>query len=168
MIVRLHNLRPTLILISLLDRPDPPPVWTHPCKCTLVAHETCLLHWINTQQRDFGRSRGELKCPQCGTFYEFEGYNPRILRILNSANRALSRSGRVIIGVCAGTVIVSFGAGECPSHRLGISTNIQDENRPLPDVRDIRCLCGARVPRTRHVPCAPDGQPDALAMARVG
>ena len=114
----LYNLRATHILISFLDRPDPPPVWTHPCKCTLVAHESCLRHWINTQQRDLGRSRGELKCPQCGAWYEFEGYNPRILRILNSVNRTLSRSGRVIIVLCAGTVIVSFGAGECSHRRL--------------------------------------------------
>jgi hypothetical protein len=96
----------------LIGRPDPPPVWTHPCKCTLVAHESCLLHWINTQERDFGRSRGELRCPQCGQYYEFEGYNPLLLRILNSMNRALSRSGRVIVGFCAGTIIVSLGAGE--------------------------------------------------------
>jgi len=101
----------TLYLLSLLDRPDPPPVWIHPCKCTLVAHESCLLHWISTQQREFDRTRGDLKCPQCGEFYEFEGYNPLILRVLNSANRTLSRYGRVVIGFCAGTIIVSFGAG---------------------------------------------------------
>ncbi|KAH9984303.1 hypothetical protein BJV77DRAFT_1038384 [Russula vinacea] len=54
------------------DRPpQPPPVWTHPCKCTL---------------RDFGRSRGELKCPQCGELYEFEGFNPLILRIFNTVS----------------------------------------------------------------------------------
>ncbi|KAI9508053.1 hypothetical protein F5148DRAFT_1284464 [Russula earlei] len=91
--------------------PDPPPLWVHPCKCTLVAHESCLVRWILTQQRDFGRSRGELKCPQCGELYEFEGYNPVGLRFLNSVNRALSRFGRVIILFCAGTLIVSFGAG---------------------------------------------------------
>lgn len=102
------------LLNAFLGPPDPPPVWTHPCKCTLVAHQSCLLHWINTQQRDFGRSRGELKCPQCGEYYEFEGFNPILLRILNSANRALSRSGRIIIACCAGTIIVSFGAGESP------------------------------------------------------
>ena len=92
--------------------PDPPPVWTHPCKCTLVAHETCLLHWIKTQQHEFGRTRGDLKCPQCGDYYEFEGFNPPALRILNSINRTLSRCGRVITVCCAGTIIVSLGAGE--------------------------------------------------------
>ena len=119
----------------ILGPPQPPPVWTHPCKCTLVAHETCLHHWIKTQQRDFGRSRGELKCPQCGELYEFEGFNPLILRIFNTVNRTLSRSGRFITACCVGTVVLSSGAGEftatrshplffslyCSSHELELS-----------------------------------------------
>ena len=109
---------PTLTPNIILGPPDPPVVWTHPCKCTLVAHEDCLLHWIKTQQRDFGRSRGELKCPQCGELYEFEGFNPRILRIFNAINRALSRSGRVVTAGCIGTIIFSSGAGELAPHTL--------------------------------------------------
>src|SRR5579863_5305303 len=57
----------SLINVSL-GPPNLPPVWTHPCKCTLIAHESCLLHWINTQQCEFGRSRNEVKCPQCREF----------------------------------------------------------------------------------------------------
>ncbi|KAI0298469.1 hypothetical protein B0F90DRAFT_1818678 [Multifurca ochricompacta] len=91
--------------------PDPPPVWTHPCKCTLVAHESCLLHWIKTQQRDLGRARDALKCPQCGDSYEIEGFNPTILRILDFVNRTLSRSGRIVTACCACTIVLSFGAG---------------------------------------------------------
>src|SRR6266851_34828 len=41
-------------------------------------------------------------------------------------------------------------------------------NRRLPDLRDLRRLCRTRVPRTRYVPRAADGQSDALAVARVG
>ena len=40
-------------------------------------------------------------------------------------------------------------------------------NRRLPDLRDLRRLCRTRVPRTRYVPRAADGQSDALAVARV-
>ena len=30
---------------------DPAPRrWVHPCSCTLIAHESCLLHWIRTAQ----------------------------------------------------------------------------------------------------------------------
>jgi hypothetical protein len=108
-----HTPTPDSIQI-ILGPPHPPTVWTHPCKCTLVAHESCLLHWIKTQQREFGRSRGDLKCPQCGELYEFEGFNPRVLRIFNTVNRTLSRSGRIVTACCIGTVIISSGAGEFP------------------------------------------------------
>lgn len=91
--------------------PQPPVVWLHPCKCTLVAHKSCLLHWIKTQQREFGRSRGDLKCPQCGELYEFDGFNPRVLRIFNTVNRILSRTGRVVTACCVGTIILSSSAG---------------------------------------------------------
>jgi len=40
-------------------------------------------------------------------------------------------------------------------------------DRRLPDLRDLRRLCRTRVPRTRYVPHAADGQSDALAVARV-
>ncbi|KAI9432728.1 hypothetical protein H4582DRAFT_1992420 [Lactarius indigo] len=89
---------------------DPPTAWVHPCKCTLVAHESCLHHWIKTQQRDFGRSKA-LKCPQCGDRYETEGFNSPTLRILDSVNHILSNSGRLITVCCAGTIVLSFGAG---------------------------------------------------------
>ncbi|KAH8978886.1 hypothetical protein EDB86DRAFT_3089896 [Lactarius hatsudake] len=89
---------------------DPPTVWVHPCKCTLVAHESCLHHWIKTQQHDFGRSKA-LKCPQCGDRYETEGFNSPTLRILDTVNHILSNSGRLITVCCAGTIVLSFGAG---------------------------------------------------------
>lgn len=89
---------------------DPPTVWVHPCKCTLVAHESCLHHWIKTQQHDFGRSKA-LKCPQCGDRYETEGFNSPTLRILDTVNHILSNSGRIITVCCAGSIVLSFGAG---------------------------------------------------------
>src|SRR6266850_8557421 len=44
---------------------------------------------------------------------------------------------------------------------------LKASDRRLSDVCDIWRLCRARVPRARHVRCAADGQPDALAMACV-
>ncbi|KAI0270515.1 hypothetical protein BC834DRAFT_922489 [Gloeopeniophorella convolvens] len=93
------------------DPADPPRLWTHPCKCTLVAHESCLLHWIKTQQQDHGRARNALKCPQCGDRYEIVSENPPALQILDFVNRALSRFGRVVTACCFGTLVLSCGAG---------------------------------------------------------
>jgi len=103
-----------LIKVSL-GPPDPPPIWTHPCKCTLISHESCLLHWIDTQQRDFGRSRNQVKCPQCKESFEFVDSNSTALRVLSFVHRALSRSDRIIAWFYIGATVVLFGAGESHS-----------------------------------------------------
>ncbi|OBZ74986.1 E3 ubiquitin-protein ligase MARCH5 [Grifola frondosa] len=93
------------------DNPsEPRKAWTHPCSCTLVAHESCLLHWIRAAQKDRWApgAKNALKCPQCGTAYELESQNPWILRALNTVNRNLSTIGT--LSVFAG-IIFTAGAG---------------------------------------------------------
>ncbi|KAH9893983.1 hypothetical protein C8Q73DRAFT_759979 [Cubamyces lactineus] len=86
------------------DNPeDPPRAWTHPCSCTLIAHESCLLQWIQSAQQDASRASKALKCPQCGAQYELESDNPLILRVLNTLNGVLSSIGKV------GTFVGFFG-----------------------------------------------------------
>ncbi|KAJ8469153.1 hypothetical protein ONZ51_g9184 [Trametes cubensis] len=86
------------------DNPeDPPRAWTHPCSCTLIAHESCLLQWIQSAQQDASRASKALKCPQCGAQYELESDNPLILRALNALNGVLSSIGKV------GTFVGFFG-----------------------------------------------------------
>lgn len=91
---------------------EPPRAWTHPCACTLVAHETCLLQWIKSAQQDPRRTGNALKCPQCGAKYELESDNPKILRVLNAVNGALSAVGKVaaVMGFVALTCSVGFSA----------------------------------------------------------
>ncbi|TFK88800.1 hypothetical protein K466DRAFT_488183, partial [Polyporus arcularius HHB13444] len=92
------------------DNPeDPPRAWTHPCSCTLIAHESCLLQWIKAAQQDPGKVNNALKCPQCGATYELESENPRILRFLNAFNDALSTAGKVVTVVGIVSLATSFG-----------------------------------------------------------
>ncbi|KAI0060192.1 hypothetical protein BV25DRAFT_1888964 [Artomyces pyxidatus] len=91
--------------------PDPPRLWTHACRCTLVAHESCLLRWIRTAQQDPDRARNALKCPQCGDSYELISKNPPTLRLLDAWNRTLSRVGKIVTVSFVGTVILCFGSG---------------------------------------------------------
>ncbi|KZT68088.1 hypothetical protein DAEQUDRAFT_728363 [Daedalea quercina L-15889] len=92
---------------------DPPRAWTHPCTCTLVAHEACLLQWIKAAQDDPTRALNALKCPQCGASYQLESDNPhpKILRLLDNANALLSIAGKVFVIGGLATVVVSFGFG---------------------------------------------------------
>ena len=97
---------------SASDPEDPPRTWTHPCKCTLVAHESCLLQWIQTSQANPSRADNALKCPQCGSTYELESDNPFVLRVLDSANKALSVMGRVVTVTSVSAIAATFGTGK--------------------------------------------------------
>lgn len=91
---------------------DPPVAWVHPCNCTLVAHESCLLNWIRAAQQEPSRAPNALKCPQCNTVYEIESRNPFILRFLNQMSLGASVVGRIVT-VCGVTgIIVSCSFGE--------------------------------------------------------
>ena len=83
----------------------------HPCNCTLVAHEACLLTWIKSAQQDAKRSGNALKCPQCGAEYELESENPLSLRILNAFNSLLQFSGKAITVAGTACLVLSFGFG---------------------------------------------------------
>jgi hypothetical protein len=101
---------------SLTDPEDPPRPWTHPCNCTLIAHESCLLHWIQTSQQDSSRSANALKCPQCGATYELESDNPFVLRFLDAGNKGLSLVGKMVTVASVSAVVASFGTGEGASY----------------------------------------------------
>lgn len=101
-----------LILIPCLAPQNPPVMWVHPCNCTLIAHESCLLSWIQSAQQDPSRSGNALKCPQCGAIYEIESDNPLALRILNHFNSSLSVVGRVVSGAGLICIVGSLGFGQ--------------------------------------------------------
>ncbi|KAF6750306.1 hypothetical protein DFP72DRAFT_910711 [Ephemerocybe angulata] len=95
---------------ELYDAPENPRrQWTHPCKCTLVAHEQCLLKWIQTAQATEGRAQNAMKCPQCGAAYELESKNPFILRLINVGNNILQSSGGMFTLFGTATVIGVVG-----------------------------------------------------------
>ncbi|KAJ7146140.1 hypothetical protein C8R44DRAFT_845386 [Mycena epipterygia] len=67
-----------------------PRAWVHPCSCTLVAHESCLLEWIKSSEGT-GREASARQCPQCKTQYEVESKNPTVLRFLRAVDKNLTR-----------------------------------------------------------------------------
>lgn len=103
--------------VSILEHcyaePQSPPVtWVHPCNCTLVAHESCLLSWIQSAQQDSARATNALKCPQCAAVYEIESDKPLVLRVLNNLNSSLSVVGRLVSGAGLICIVGSLGFGE--------------------------------------------------------
>ncbi|KAJ7772507.1 hypothetical protein B0H14DRAFT_346632 [Mycena olivaceomarginata] len=68
-----------------------PRAWVHPCTCTLVAHEACLLEWIKSSEGT-GREASARQCPQCKTHYEVESNNPVVLKFLRAIDKTLARA----------------------------------------------------------------------------
>ena len=94
----------------------PPRKWKHPCTCTLVAHEQCLLKWIQTSQGNSSRAPNALKCPQCGTTYELESNKPIILHILSAGNRVIQQLGQYFAVIGTLSVVGVVGTSTCLPH----------------------------------------------------
>ncbi|KAF8192722.1 hypothetical protein K438DRAFT_1829535 [Mycena galopus ATCC 62051] len=73
------------------DVTTPPRAWVHPCNCTLVAHESCLLEWIKSSEGT-GRESSARQCPQCKTHYEVESNNPAVLKFLRAIDKTVARA----------------------------------------------------------------------------
>ncbi|KXN85235.1 E3 ubiquitin-protein ligase MARCH5, partial [Leucoagaricus sp. SymC.cos] len=90
----------------------PARLWIHPCNCTLIAHESCLLDWIQSSQGGSQeRAQNALKCPQCGTNYEMESKSSPVLQVLSTLNRILQRFGGMFTLVSVAGVIGVMGSG---------------------------------------------------------
>ncbi|KAG9000234.1 hypothetical protein FRB93_012774 [Tulasnella sp. JGI-2019a] len=72
---------------------SPRRTWIHPCDCTLVAHESCLLTWIRLQEPSPSKPDA-LKCPQCKTPFDIKAREPRILKVLEMLNNGVTRTAR--------------------------------------------------------------------------
>jgi hypothetical protein len=91
--------------------PAPVQRWVHPCTCTLIAHEACLLQWIRSAQTTRGQREKALKCPQCGSAYELVSDTPLALPLLRVANLLSDFAGTTVlagVGVC---VVAAFAGG---------------------------------------------------------
>ncbi|KAB5590940.1 RINGv domain containing protein [Ceratobasidium theobromae] len=63
--------------------PSDKPRWIHPCKCTLVAHEICLLTWISESTAPGGQtSTNATCCPQCKTPYQIVSNKSTLLALM--------------------------------------------------------------------------------------
>lgn len=62
------------------DDEDSGAAWVHPCRCTLVSHEQCLLEWINENQKDAPGKK--VFCPQCSAPYVISGSGSLTLSVL--------------------------------------------------------------------------------------
>jgi hypothetical protein len=78
--------------------------WVHPCKCSLVAHEDCLLHWISVSKPTASESV-PVTCPQCAAPYTISQLNFPLLNLIEKVEDVWAKNvGRVLmVGAGLGT-----------------------------------------------------------------
>lgn len=84
--------------------------FVHACNCTLVAHERCLLHWIN---RKSSPAQPAVRCPQCAHPYRLVSPPPTLLSVFERANSHLPRVVWTGVAAVTGTAVgyVCYGYG---------------------------------------------------------
>lgn len=94
--------------------------WVHPCNCSLIAHESCLLTWIRTRRAsgtpDPNRS---ITCPQCSHPYTIVERKPVALKLFELGDGVLRAvvpiAGASVVG---GGILVAATAYGCTAIRL--------------------------------------------------
>ncbi|KAL0633766.1 hypothetical protein Q9L58_007305 [Maublancomyces gigas] len=80
--------------------------WKSPCRCTLIAHESCLLEWIADLQRsENNNSGGKISCPQCKTQIRLKQKRSMVLEVVEGAGRAVGKAVPVLILAGVGSVV---------------------------------------------------------------
>lgn len=95
--------------------------WVHPCKCSLVAHEDCLLAWIRSR-RQGGSSpdpNRTITCPQCSYPYQIMEKKPFLLRLFEAGDKVLRNLIPLAsLGVVGGGALVAATAYGCVAIRV--------------------------------------------------
>ncbi|SJX66110.1 uncharacterized protein SRS1_13570 [Sporisorium reilianum f. sp. reilianum] len=84
--------------------------FVHPCNCTLVAHESCLLRWIEQSKRNHPL-QDQVTCPQCKAPYILINSKTALLRVFDFFDKFLMRVEPIgAVAVLGGSVLVACTA----------------------------------------------------------
>ncbi|KAL6246823.1 hypothetical protein RBB50_006130 [Rhinocladiella similis] len=75
------------------DDPNNPPVWRSPCKCSLTAHESCLLDWVAELEhpKNNKKTKSQIQCPSCKSEIKISRPRSFIVDGYRSVDRALGK-----------------------------------------------------------------------------
>ncbi|KAF8460354.1 hypothetical protein BDZ91DRAFT_851545 [Kalaharituber pfeilii] len=74
--------------------------WKSPCRCSLVAHEKCLLNWIAAEYAKPGPGKAKIECPQCKTRIKFKQQRSAALEIIDGVVRVANDTVLPLIVLC--------------------------------------------------------------------
>lgn len=101
-------------------RPDTVRRWVHPCKCSLIAHESCLLTWIRSRRASGTPDPNRvITCPQCSYPYTIVETKPAVLKLFEAGDGVLRSlvpiGGAAVLG---GGILIAATAYGCTAIRL--------------------------------------------------
>ncbi|CAG8465767.1 12009_t:CDS:2 [Ambispora gerdemannii] len=102
--------------------------WVRPCRCTLICHEECLLHWIAESQRSTPLKR--VRCPQCKTTYHLSESTAPILYILSFLDSKIQAS-IPYIGIFGASFCVAMGTVDYGAFALLSMVGVEEGERLL-------------------------------------
>ena len=90
-----EEVRCWICFASASEEDRPRADWRAPCKCSLVAHEACLLDWIADMQKTGLENGSHQKpaCPQCKTPISLKEEQSMVLDMMDVSGRLVSRAG---------------------------------------------------------------------------
>lgn len=92
--------------------------FVHPCNCTLVAHESCLLRWIDQSKRDHPL-QDHVTCPQCKAPYILINNKTTTLKIFDFFDRLISRVEPLgAAALLGGSILVACTTYGCVAIRM--------------------------------------------------
>ncbi|KAI9315086.1 hypothetical protein BX666DRAFT_1959224 [Dichotomocladium elegans] len=85
--------------------------WVKPCRCSLIAHERCLLNWITENQKKAPFKL--VKCPQCNSSYHLAEKRNIPLSVLELADSLIRKSAPYLafLGIGCSILVISTTYG---------------------------------------------------------
>ncbi|KAJ1020032.1 hypothetical protein NDA16_004312 [Ustilago loliicola] len=92
--------------------------FVHPCNCTLVAHESCLLRWIDQSKRDHPL-QDHVTCPQCKAPYILINDKTPLLRVFEFFDRLITRVEPIgAVTLLGGSILIACTTYGCVAIRM--------------------------------------------------
>ncbi|BFZ58750.1 hypothetical protein PYCC9005_005815 [Savitreella phatthalungensis] len=91
--------------------------WRKPCACSLVAHEACLLRWVDETQRHSPQGpipTSSIRCPQCKQRYAITSRRSHLVRALTVGDKWITRGllATIPLGMLKGFAVACFYYGQ--------------------------------------------------------
>ena len=126
------------------------PRWRKPCACSLIAHEECLLTWLDETQRQTAQGvnpTGTIRCPQCKQIYHITSRRSQVVGWMSLGDKWITRGllATIPLGLLKGIAVACFYYGQGAMGDVLGEEKLMDIIVNLKPGDEARYLIGASV-----------------------